>query len=67
MHIVFFCCGSRAKRASSSLQTSRAELADEMDWVMGADPRVGTGRAQSTSKNLAYRGQTLIMHGSQLS
>jgi hypothetical protein len=30
---------------------------------MGADPRVGAGRAQSTSKDLAYRGLTLMLHG----
>jgi hypothetical protein len=28
---------------------------------MGADPRVGIGRAQSTSKDLAYMGQTLML------
>jgi hypothetical protein len=30
---------------------------------MGADPHVGAGRAQSTSKDLAYRGWTLMLHG----
>jgi hypothetical protein len=29
---------------------------------MEADPRVGAGRAQSTSKDLTYRGQTLMLH-----
>jgi hypothetical protein len=28
-----------------------------------ADPRVGAGRAQSMSKDLAYRGQALMLHG----
>jgi hypothetical protein len=36
--------------------------AHEMDWPMGGDPRVGAGRAQSTSKDLAYRGRTLMLH-----
>jgi hypothetical protein len=30
---------------------------------MGVDPRVGAGRAQSTSKDLAYRGRSLMLHG----
>jgi hypothetical protein len=29
---------------------------------MGADPRVWAGKAQNTSKDLAYRGQTLMLH-----
>jgi hypothetical protein len=29
---------------------------------MGTDPRVGARRAQSTSKDLTYRGRTLILH-----
>jgi hypothetical protein len=37
--------------------------AHEMDWPMRADPRVGARRAQSTSKDLSYRGQTLMLHG----
>jgi hypothetical protein len=29
---------------------------------MGTDPRVGAGRAQNTSKDLTYRGWTLLLH-----
>jgi hypothetical protein len=31
--------------------------------LWGADPRVGAGRDQSTSKGLAYRGRALMLHG----
>jgi hypothetical protein len=30
---------------------------------MGADPYVEARRVQSTSKDSAYRGQTLMLHG----
>jgi hypothetical protein len=29
----------------------------------GVDPHVGARRAQSTSKDLAYRGRILMLHG----
>jgi hypothetical protein len=40
-----------------------------MRWtdLWGADPCVGAGRAQSTSKDLAQRGRNFMLHGGQLS
>jgi hypothetical protein len=36
-----------------------------MRWtdLLGADPRVGVGRPQNTSKDPAYRRRTLMLHG----
>ena len=33
--------------------------------LRGVDPRVGSGRAQSTSKDLAYSGRSLMLHDGQ--
>jgi hypothetical protein len=47
---------------------SLVPLIVRMRWtcLWGADPRARAGRAQSTSKDLAYRG-TLMLYGGQLS
>jgi hypothetical protein len=46
-----------------SLAGSPSRVHTRWTDLWGADPRVGAGRAQSTSKDLAHRGRTLMLHG----